>query len=319
MRELKVHLVKEDTEPVKKTRWQKVLAFLFAGTIGGFVVFSTGLADLGLDFFKAKLIEQEQKRNKEIALSTLSSQIITANSISERSLLLETMIEVGTLERVLELEPNFRSVATVAVLEKHGKESEHKDIIDRHLGNTPKVAFVDAVGMEYCDHSRDTGRTNIDDIFPLISHLPVRTVSYKWLKRELKDSPNVKISELKSQIVNLAEEIEDQAFDVLVIHNSTFEYDGSADGFGLVDFLREIGVPENQKLRVVLYSRDDGAKTTKRQLTKGTKPKGMSIEPLRLVLKDDCFDYNSTNGARLVQAMSRALSLDSKYYEVNER
>jgi hypothetical protein len=207
----------------------------------------------------------------------------------------------------VELEPSFRSGATIRALEELKDKATPEDqcLIERMLAPAKRVLVIDSHLPEnvYSKRTRDISGTNVDDIAERLKCYPIR------------------IAGRKGDIVgpdNLQKEIGEHTPDVICMHLGAFEGidygDAKSDADKVVSFLKRFANPMKAP-QVIIYSRNDpNTLNNVRSKIAQTDPNlAQNLVLLSQMQNEEGFEAGESNGDRLDRALVRLMQFDRLY------
>lgn len=338
----KIHVILEET-PKKKSSWPGTSIILpFVAAVAG------SAAVLGADLFGLKLNQgQFQDSQSQLAaeLKVLQEQGDRELDVSEDRLLSEIasslqtnldydaqrraiglVAEISGVERALEIEAFNRSGATIRTLQQiaqklvnEGRPEDDSDVtaLNFALNSAPKAIFIDSShgNNAYCSASAGNQRTNIDDIFLVVRHLPFQF----FAERISFDSFGVEEAQ------RLAERIVKHEPELVVLHHGSFDGTGFQSTAGSTDLSIEQFLSfifEKYSPSVIVYSRTNNFSDATPDWFAKLGSSSPYFEKLNAEVPSteddrsnnrDCFSSEQPNGQRILAAVERALATTEAY------
>ncbi|KAE9628322.1 hypothetical protein [Parasedimentitalea maritima] len=249
---LNVELVVKPRSP-KKYSWMLSIAAPFLAFVLG-----TGAGTL-IDYYNYKIkAEEYETLSQQIKDSREAQKIAYVKSFAESqhpgeqiAIIKSLIASFGVTEtlRVEEWLRNAHSIKSLLqvkeLLSLKGGEAAKSDaeLIDKSLQNMKKVSFVDAIGKSYCKGTSTSTRTNIDDIVPNLSNLPIQISGFKIANPIMTDI----------EIAAFADKVLEYQPSLLVIHYSSFEGE-RGNGAGMKPFLERLA-GQNYIGNILIYTR----------------------------------------------------------------
>lgn len=337
----KIHVVLEDAGPDRSSWPIASLLLPFIAAIAGTVVvlamdlfqlrtnqenFAEEQSVLGQQF---EVVRGQEDRRLAMADDRLVSELVVSLQASTeyntRRRAIALIEELFGVERAITVEAFNRSGGTVRALQdllsKLADENQLEEEVElvalkSALETVPTALFIDSAfnNNPYCEASKDNQRTNIDDIFPIVRHLPFKFSAERIPYSVFGDDS---AQELRQKIVSSEPEL-------IVIHNGAF--DGSAFGeerdsnVVFTDFLAPIF--EAYSPSVIVYSRTPGFSGNAPDWFKEFGSRSPYFEKLDVEVlptegdstnNRDCFAKGMPNGTRILQAIERAFATTESY------
>lgn len=266
----------------------------------------------------------------ELDLKTRWREIVQNNivdgfremSFEEQQQAIFHILSFEDIDLLISTERSLRNGATIRAMQEIASEREDvRKRIEDSLTGVKRILFLDSVGgggasdstggqsNVYCEDSRQTGRSNIDEIVELVRDLPAQIVGVK-----LNPSPHNDIEESTHiQFGRVMDIVTDSNLDVIVSHMDAFEgfnHESNEDNSShLRDVISE-SIRNNPKVSIVLYSRGRSAEPFRRTLRNahGSQPLIFALE-----LDGGCLSEDSESGKKLEDAIRKAFHGSALY------
>jgi hypothetical protein len=338
----KIHVLLEETQE-KRSRWPGasiILPFLSAaaGTVAVLSVDLFGLKQTQSQFevsqghLEAELEVVKEQGNRELAiaedrlLSEIANSLQSKSDYDARRRGIGLVAEISGIQRALEVEAFNRSGATIRALQQieqsmieEGRPEHDPELaaLNFALDSAPKAVFIDSShgNNAYCDASAGNQRTNIDDIFSVVRHLPFQFYAERV-------SFNSFSSEEAEQLV---ERIVTHKPELIVLHHGALdgtEFQASVGGEDLSISRFLTAILENYSPSVIIYSRTGNFSETAPDWYAELGSSSPYFEKLNAEVlasegdsskNRDCFSSQQPNGQRILAAVERALATTEAY------
>ncbi|MCF2872588.1 hypothetical protein L0664_16045 [Octadecabacter sp. G9-8] len=338
----KIHLVLEEAQE-KKSRWPGANIILpFVSAVAGTV------AVLSIDLFNLKqtqsqfetsqghleaeleIVREQGNRELTIAEDRLLSQIVTSlqstSDYDAQRRAISLVAEISGIQRALEIEAFNRSGATIRALQQiaqsvveEGRPEHDPELaaLNSVLDTAPKAIFIDSSheNNAYCDASAGNQRTNIDDIFPIVRHLPFQF----FAERVSFNSFGSKEAE------QLVERIVMHEPELIVLHHGAFDGTDFLDSIGGEDLTISLflaAVFEEYSPSVIIYSRTSNFSESAPDWYAELGSSSPYFEKLNAEVlareedrtnNRDCFSRQQPNGQRILASVERAIATMEAY------
>ncbi|MEW7009924.1 hypothetical protein [Lentilitoribacter sp. EG35] len=350
----KLHVIIEDV-PKEKKRWISAAILIPAlvavfTSLGTFHFSSENLRQSGENlttnleaqrvkfeaeqsYLSAELKALQAHRERELSLAEgdivrdVVQRLNESTDFEAQRRAIHLIASIAGVPRAVETEAYYRSGATIRALQDMARndigsledDKVIRKIIDDALAQVPMAVFIDSSHNNnvYCTASKSLGRTNIDDIYPILRDLPLRFISERVFEDQFASS-DAEI--LIAQIIKAKPGL-------IVMHHGAFEgspFDKQA-GLGeetISAFLEPIF--KAYEPSVVIYSRTSGFVTDAQDwFVRLGKIGPYFLKLSAFVQKDtgksdpennrDCFASKMPNGMRIRQAVENALVVNESY------
>ena len=255
------------------------------------------------------LLFESGKQEREIKLLEIRAKHLDGmqGNYDARMHTLNVIAAVHGIGIALDLEPSFRSGATIRVLEQLYKDAskEHKNGISKSLSRVTRVLVIDSALMNnvYCELTKELAGTNIDDISDLIKDYPIRIAG-----RAVRNKATRK---------GLEDEVIKNKPNLIIMHIGAFEGvdykigEDEAEIIAVSKFVKTI-ISKLPDTEFLIYSRK-GISALRKLRAEVAKEYPHKFEEIFLLpLKAECFK-KKTNRERTRTAVRRVLQLDRLY------
>lgn len=273
-----------------KKRKVRVLNILlpFIGSLLGVMV---GVVGLYLTF-------SSQKLDKTLVMKQFVDGL-TGNYDEQRHAIISIATCLG-YESAIEIEPGFRTGATIRALEKlkEGAPPEIKKRIKEMLSSVSNVILIDSDDPQniYSPFTEKSGGTNADDIIVELRMFPVRFTG-RIIGKEWNDSDT--------------EEVINQKPDLIIMHVGSFEFVKGNRGQAreIADFVHQVA-GKLGTTQFLVYSRLESSILEAKELILEER-----LSDRLFTLHVERGDFTQPESARSLRTVvARALELDPLYY-----
>lgn len=338
----KIHVLLEEKKE-KTSRWPGasiILPFL-AAVAGTVAVLSADLFGLrqtqsqfeaGQEHLEAELEVVREQGNRELAiaedrlLSEIANSLQSTSDYDSQRRAIGLVAQISGIQRALEIEAFNRSGATIRALQQiaqamveEGRTTNDPDLaaLNFALDTAPRAVFIDSSygNNVYCDASSGNQRTNIDDIFPVVRHLPFQFFAERVAFHSFGSE----------EAEQLTERIVTHEPDLIVLHHGAFdgtEFQASAGGEDLSISRFLAAIFENYSPSVIIYSRTSNFSETAPDWYAELGSSSPYFEKLNVEVltsegdssgNRDCFSSQQPNGQRILASVERALATTEAY------